>query len=109
MNLTTSAEAIAHYNDIKQNNLTVSFIPYKSGVTGGDFLIEDYFSWDKTVKSMVDKAVENSHHPFKNLPKLSSRIKKGLEDNYLTFTKEEFEGFITLLDKIVELAKEEIT
>ena len=39
----------------------------------------------------------------------TSRIKKGLEDNYLTFTKEEFEGFITLLDKIVELAKEEIT
>ena len=109
MNLTTSAEAIAHYNDIKQNNLTVSFIPYKSGVTGGDFLIEDYFSWDKTVKPMVDKAIENSHHPFKNLPKLSSRIKFGLEDNYMTFTKEEFEGFINLLDKIVELSKEETT
>lgn len=109
MNLTTSAEAIAHYNDIKQNNLTVSFIPYKSGVTGGDFLIEDYFSWDKTVKPMVDKAIENSHHPFKNLPKLSSRIKDGLEDKYMTFSKEEFEGFINLIDKIIELSKEEIT
>ena len=109
LNLTTSDESIAHYNDIKQNNLTISFIPYKAGVSGGDFLIEDYFSWDKTVKPMVDKAVENSHHPFKNLPKLSSRIKSGLEDNYLTFTKEEFEGFIPLLDKIVELSKEETT
>ena len=109
MNLTTSAEAIAHYNDIKQNNLTVSFIPYKSGVTGGDFLIEDYFSWDKTVKPMVDKAIENSHHPLKNLPKLSSRIKDGLEDKYMTFSKEEFEGFINLIDKIIELSKEEIT
>lgn len=109
LNLTTSDEAIAHYDDVKRNNLTVSFIPYKTGVTGGDFLIEDYFSWDKTVKPMVDKAIENSHHPFKNLPKLSSRIKKGLEDKHMTFAKEEFEGFITLLDKIVKLSTEEGT
>lgn len=109
LNLTTSDEAIAHYDDVKQNNLTVSFIPYKTGVTGGDFLIEDYFSWDKTVKPMVDKAIENSHHPFKNLPKLSSRIKKGLEDKHMTFAKEEFEGFITLLDRIVKLSTEEGT
>ena len=107
MNLSTSDETIAHYNDIKQNNLTVSFIPYKSGVTGGDFLIEDYFSWDKTVKPMVDKAIENSHHPLKNLPKLSSRIKDGLEDKYMTFSKEEFEGFIPLLEKIGDLCCKE--
>ena len=56
---------------------------------------------------MVDKAIDNSHHPLKNLPKLSSRIKKGLEDKLMTFTKEEFEGFITLLNKIVELSKYE--
>ena len=109
LNLTTSDESIAHSDDVKQNNLTVSFIPYKTGVTGGDFLIEDYFSWDKTVKPMVDKAIENSHHPFKNLPKLSSRIKKGLEDKHMSFAKEEFEGFITLLDKIVKLSTEEGT
>lgn len=109
LNLTTSDEAIAQYNDIKRDNLTVSFIPYKTGVNGGDFLIEDYFSWDKTVKPMVDKTIENSHHPLKNLPKLSSRIKKGLEDKHMTFTKEEFEGFITLIDKIVDLSKEETT
>ena len=109
LNLTTSDESIAHYDDVKQNNLTVSFIPYKTGVTGGDFLIEDYFSWDKTVKPMVDKAIENRHHPFKNLPKLSSRIKKGLEDKHMSFAKEEFEGFITLLDKIVKLSTEEGT
>lgn len=107
LNLTTSDEAIAQYNDIKRDNLTVSFIPYKTGVNRGDFLIEDYFSWDKTVKPMVDKTIENSHHPLKNLPKLSSRIKKGLEDKHMTFTKEEFEGFITLLDKIVKLSTEE--
>ena len=109
LHLTTSDEAITQYDDIKQNNLTVSFIPYKRGVTKGDFLIEDYFSWDKTVKPMVDKAIENSHHPFKNLPKLSSRIKKELEDKYMTFAKEEFEGFITLIEKIVELSKEKTT
>lgn len=108
-NLTTSDKDIAHYNDIKRDNLTVSFIPYKTGVNGGDFLIEDYFSWDKTVKPMVDTAIENSHHPLKNLPKLSSRIKKGLEDKYMTFTKEEFEGFIALIDKIVVLSREEKT
>jgi len=108
-NLAASDEAIAHYKDIKRDNLTISFIPYKTGVNGGDFLIEDYFSWDKTVRPMVDKAIENSHHPLKNLPKLSSRIKKGLEDKYMTFAKEEFEGFITLLDKIVKLSTEEGT
>lgn len=106
LNLTTSDEPIAHYNDIKQSNLTVSFIPYKAGVTGGDFLIEDYFSWDKTVKTMVDKAIEASHHPLKNLPKLSSRIKKALEDNYMAFSKEEFEDFTQLLTKIRDLCKE---
>lgn len=109
LNLTTSDEAIAQYNDIKRDNLTVSFIPYKTGVNGGDFLIEDYFSWDKTVKPMVDKTIENSHHPLKNLPKLPSIIKQGLEDKHMTFTKEEFEGFITLIDKIVDLSKGETT
>ena len=106
LNLTTSDEAIAQYDDINRDNLTVSFIPYKTGVNGGDFLIEDYFSWDKTVKPMVDNAIENSHHPLKNLPKLSSRIKKSLEDKYIAFTKEEFEGFIPLLEKICILCKE---
>lgn len=84
-------------------NFWQSFIPYRDGVTEGDFLIEDYFLWDKTIKSMVDKAIESSHHPLKNLPKLSSRIKSALSEKYMTFSKEEFDGFIPLLDKILEL------
>lgn len=32
---------VAHYQDIVQDNITTSFIPYKDGVTEGDFLIED--------------------------------------------------------------------
>ena len=43
-------ERVAHYQDIVQDNITTSFIPYKDGVTEGDFLIEDYFSWDDTIK-----------------------------------------------------------
>ena len=106
LNMTTSDEDIVHCNDIYRDNLTVSFIPYKHGVTGGDFLIEDYFSWDKTVKLMVYKAIEKSHNPFKNLPKLSTKIKNSLEEKYMTFTKEEFEGFMSLLEKISDLCKE---
>jgi len=34
--------------------LTVSFIPYKEGISDGDFLIEDYFSWDGTIKAIVE-------------------------------------------------------
>lgn len=43
---------VAHYQDIVQDNITTSFIPYKDGVTEGDFLIEDYFSWDDTIKAI---------------------------------------------------------
>lgn len=103
LGLAETNEKIVRYGDITKDNLTVSFIPYRDGVTGGDFLIEDYFLWDKTIKSMVDKAIESSHHPLKNLPKLSSRIKSALSEKYMTFSKEEFDGFIPLLDKILEL------
>ncbi len=97
-------EPIARYQDINKDNLFVSFIPYSKDVTDGDFLIEDYFSWEKTIKDMVDKAIESNHHPFKNLPKLSSRIKKNISEKYMSFSKEEFEGFLPLLKKISELA-----
>lgn len=106
LEISYSDELIAKYSDIKRDNLTVSFIPYRNGVTGGDFLIEDYFSWDKTIKSMVDRAIESSHHPLKNLPKLSSRIKNTLSEKYMNFSKEEFADFLPLLNKIYELSQE---
>lgn len=105
LGLAETDEKIVKYGDITKDNLMVSFIPYRDGVAGGDFLIEDYFLWDKTIKSMVDKAIEISHHPLKNLPKLSSRIKSALSEKYMTFSKEEFDGFIPLLDKILEFTQ----
>lgn len=97
------SEEIVHYNDIEQGSLIVSFIPYKEDATG-DFLIEDYFSWDKTIKPMVDKLIESKHYPLKNLPSLASQVKTDIEKMYLDFSKEEFEGFSVLLDKILSIS-----
>lgn len=98
-------ERVAHYQDIVQDNITTSFIPYKDGVTEGDFLIEDYFSWDDTIKAIVEDVIPDRKHPIKMLPNLPEKIKKELEKRINRFTSDEFRGFIPLLDKIVELTK----
>ena len=100
-------ERVVHYQDIVQNNITTSFIPYKTGVTDGDFLIEDYFSWDSTIKAIVEDVILEHKHPIKLLPNLPDKIKKELEKRINQFTADKFNGFIPLLDKIVELAKEQ--
>ena len=69
-------ERVAHYQDIVQDNITTSFIPYKDGVTEGDFLIEDYFSWDDTIKAIVEDVIPDRKHPIKMLPNLPEKIKK---------------------------------
>lgn len=99
-------ERVVHYQDIIQNNITTSFIPYKTGVTDGDFLIEDYFSWDSTIKAIVEDVIPEHKHPIKMLPNLPDKIKKELEKRINQFEADEFNGFIPLLDKIVELTKE---
>lgn len=98
---------VAHYQDIVQDNITTSFIPYKDGVTEGDFLIEDYFSWDDTIKAIVEDVIPDRKHPIKMLPNLPDKIKKELEKRINKFEADEFNGFIPLLDKIVELTKEQ--
>lgn len=100
-------EKVVHYQDIVQNNITTSFIPYKTGVTDGDFLIEDYFSWDSTIKAIVEDVIPERKHPIKMLPNLPDKIKKELEKRINQFEADEFNGFIPLLDKIVELTKEQ--
>lgn len=98
---------VAHYQDIVQDNITTSFIPYKDGVTEGDFLIEDYFSWDDTIKAIVEDVIPDRKHPIKMLPNLPDKIKKELEKRINKFEADEFNGFIPLLDKIVELTQEQ--
>lgn len=100
-------ERIVRYQDIKQGNIIVSFIPYKTGITEGDFLIEDYFSWEHTVKAIVKDIIPDDKHPFKNMPSLSGGIKKEIERRVDTFGADEFIGFIPLLDKILELSEGE--
>lgn len=102
-------ERIVNFNDIVQDNIVTSFIPYKDGINDGDFLIEDYFSWDGTIKAIVEDVIPDRKHPIKMLPNLPDRIKKELEKRVDRFAAEEFNGFIVLLDKIVELSKEETT
>lgn len=104
--LSKDSEKIAKYHDIAQNNITVSFIPYKLGITNGDFLIEDYFSWDDTIKAIADDLIPQQKHPIKSLPNLPDRIKKEIERRVNQFKPDEFNGFVPLLDKILELSQE---
>lgn len=97
---------IANYQDITQENITVSFLPYKDGVVDGDFLIEDYFSWDGTIKAIVEELIQIQKHPLKSLPNLPERIKKEIEKRNSQFKIEEFNGFASLLDKILQLSQE---
>lgn len=99
-------ERIVNYRDLPQGNMTVSFIPYKDGITGGDFLIEDYFSWNGTIDAIMEDLIPEQRHPIKSLPNLPERIKKEIEKRLAQFEPEEFNGFISLLDKIMELTQE---
>ena len=97
-------EEIVNCYDIKKDNLTIGFIPYREGVTSGDFLIEDYFLWDPTVKQMVEKEINDKHHPLKNLPSLANIIKNKIEASYNSFSEEEFVGFKPIIEKIYSIS-----
>lgn len=99
-------DTITNYLEKQVDNLTVGFIPYRDGVSSGDFLIEDYFLWDSTVKSMVEREIESKHQPLKQLPPLASVIKHKIEENYERFSPEEFIGFRPLVEKIYDISKE---
>lgn len=105
--ISLSDERIVHYQDIVQGNITVSFIPYKDGISDGDFLIEDYFSWDGTIKTIVYDIFPERKHPVKSLPNLAERVKSEIEKRLDQFKSDEFSGFSTLLDKIIELSSGE--
>lgn len=100
-------ERITKYTDNKMGNLTIGFIPYREGVTSGDFLIEDYFLWEPTVKRLVDKEIENHHQPFKQLPSLAKKIKSNLEKHYDSFSLEEFKGFTSIVEKLYSISTED--
>lgn len=67
----------------------------------------DNFSWDDTIKAIVEDVIPDRKHPIKMLPNLPDKIKKELEKRINKFEADEFNGFIPLLDKIVELTKEQ--
>lgn len=96
-------ESIVHYNDYinEEKNIKASFLPYPSWSTSGDFMIEDYFKQD-LLENIIQRIVQYKI-PITRLPKLGDAIKKELAANYTTYLKEDFEGFKTLLNKLLEL------
>jgi len=104
--LSKSDERIVHYQDIPNGNIIVSFIPYKDGITDGDFLIEDYFLWDGTLNQIFEGLIPEKKNPIKNLPNLSDRLKKSIEKKLYQFELADFMGFIPLLDKIMNLSQD---
>lgn len=104
--LSVDDERITKCADVTKDNMIVSFIPYRTGITSGDFLIEDYFLWEPTIKRLVDHEIASHHQPVKQLPNLSKQVKKQLEERHTEFSKEEYAGFTALLDKIHMLSRE---
>lgn len=96
-------ESIVHYNDYinEEKNIKSSFLPYPSWSTSGDFMIEDYFKQD-LLENIIQRIAQYKI-PITRLPKLGDAIKKELAANYTTYLKEDFEGFKTLLNKLLEL------
>lgn len=96
-------ESIVHYNDYinEEKNIKASFLPYPSWSTSGDFMIEDYFKQD-LLENIIQRIAQYKI-PITRLPKLGDAIKKELAANYTTYLKEDFEGFKTLLNKLLEL------
>ena len=64
-------------------------------------MIEDYFKQD--LLENIIKRIAQYKIPITRLPKLGDAIKKELAANYTTYLKEDFEGFKTLLNKLLEL------
>lgn len=84
------------------NLLKAAFYPYSSEVTSGEFLLEDYFSEAKIIE-IINNLISGNNHPVKSLSNLSKRVKDTLANKYLDYSKEDFEGFKPLLDKLLEL------
>lgn len=84
------------------NLLKAAFYPYSSEVTSGEFLLEDYFSEAKIIE-IINNLISGNKHPVKSLSNLSKRVKDTLANKYLDYSKEDFEGFKPLLDKLLEL------
>ena len=78
------------------------FYPYSNEVTSGEFLLEDYFYENKIVE-IIDNLISGKKHPVKSLSNLSKRVKDTLANKYKEYSKEDFEGFKPLLDKLLEL------
>lgn len=94
-------DAIGKIKKLKSEYIKCSLYPIIEKTTEKQFLLEDYFS-EERIKKIINSII-NIRHPYKDLPKLGECIKKELAANYLTYPKEDFKGFKTLLDKLLEL------
>lgn len=101
------SDNVKSYNDfISDDGLTkCAFYPLTPEVPDGEFLLEDYFK-ESLITNIVSDLVLTKKHPVKNLPTLGKQVKSTLANSYLRYSKEDFEGFKVLLDKIYEMTKE---
>lgn len=82
--------------------LKAVFYPYSNEVSSGEFLLEDYFSETK-ITEIINNLISGNKHPVKSLSNLSKRVKDTLANKYRDYSKEDFEGFKPLLNKLLEL------
>ena len=94
-------DAIRDIKKLKSDYIKCSLYPMPTDVTEKQFLLEDYFSKEHITE--IINSIISIRHPYKDLPKLGEGIKRELSANYLTYPKEDFEGFKPLLNKLLEL------
>lgn len=103
-------ESIVHFRDYisEDKKLKAFFYPYTQEISNGDFLVEDYFP-QNIIDSILKEMISIRHPYTKNLPgkKTEEHVKSKLEEKAKIFSKEDFEGFKVLLDKIYEMTKTE--
>lgn len=100
-------EDIQNYSDYisPDGKIKAFFYPCTPDVVNvkGNFLVEDYFP-QTIIENIVNNSITYAHPFTKNLNfKLEDKIKNNLEQNFKSYSKEDFEGFKVLLDKIYEM------
>ena len=96
------------YHKISDNVYAVMYISSGTKNYKGNFILEDYFS-DNLINSFVEKFIqENKSTRFRSAPKLDIYIKSQIENQYDSnkIPDNEFEGFSSLFDVLIEIVEE---
>lgn len=98
-------ELIIHYRDYEDDAklLKAAFLPYPNDNSEQSFMIEDYFPEEK-IEEIFNELI-TIEHPYTKVisKKFEEKFKENLEKKCQNYSKSDFQSFIVLLDKLLEL------